>query len=106
MTNTTQHQTAPGPDAGAETDPGTGLTAEQVQDRTGRGLVNRARESLSKSVRRIVSENVFTLFNLLNVGLALLVLMVGSYRNLLFILVIISNTVIGIMPRASCKAHR
>jgi cation-transporting ATPase E len=103
MTDTTQQQTAPGPDAGAETDPGTGLTAEQVQDRTGRGLVNRAPESLSKSVRRIVSENVFTLFNLLNVGLALLVLMVGSYRNLLFILVIISNTVIGIMQELRAK---
>ena len=103
MTDTTQQQTVPGPDAGAATDPGTGLTSDQVRVRIDRGLINKTSESLSKSVRQIVGENVFTLFNLLNVALALLVLAVGSYRNLLFILVILSNTIIGIIQELRAK---
>lgn len=83
--------------------PHTGLTGEEVAARVAQGLVNTSSDSLSKSVGRILRENILTLFNFLNLGLALMVLLVGSYQNLLFILVIVSNTVIGIIQELRAK---
>ncbi|MFZ5975244.1 MAG: HAD-IC family P-type ATPase, partial [Bacillota bacterium] len=103
MIENPHHDKVPTPAADSIPDAETGLTSDQVRVRIGQGLTNQSSESLSKSVRQIVSENVFTLFNLLNIVLALLIVMVGSYRNLLFILVIISNTIIGIIQELRAK---
>lgn len=51
----------------------------------------------TRSTGQIVHDNVCTLFNLVNVVLALIVLFTGSYKNMLFMVVIVCNTVIGIV---------
>ncbi|MGN0478399.1 MAG: HAD-IC family P-type ATPase, partial [Hominenteromicrobium sp.] len=73
----------------------TGLTAEQVQERISQGLVNADDGIKTKTEKQIILENTFTFFNILNFVLALFVLLVGSFKNLLFLGVIFSNTVIG-----------
>ena len=76
-------------DAGVSLDevnltPVSGLTAAQVQERTEQGKVNFQDNKGSKSVKQIVRDNVFTFFNLINIILAVLIIMVGSFRNLFF----------------------
>ena len=72
-----------------------GLSRQQVEQRAAQGLVNRHTEVPTKTIPQIIKGNVFTLFNLINAILAVLVLMVGSYKNVLFMGVIICNTRIG-----------
>ncbi|MBQ2695420.1 HAD-IC family P-type ATPase [Candidatus Saccharibacteria bacterium] len=45
----------------------------------------------------IIRKNTFTLFNFVNLVLALMVAFVGSYKNMLFILIAIANTFISII---------
>ena len=73
----------------------TGLTAAQVQTRIAQGLVNADDGIKTKTEKQIILENTFTFFNILNFVLALFVLLVGSFKNLLFLGVIFSNTIIG-----------
>ena len=56
---------------------------------------NRCEEDPGKSVWQILAENFFSLFNLLNFALAFCLLLVGSYRNMMFLGVVFSNTFIG-----------
>ncbi len=80
-----------------------GLTAAAVQERIKHGENNGSFEIKTKSVGQIVKDNVFTLFNLINVILALLVALTGSYRNMLFMGVIISNVAIGVIQEVRSK---
>ena len=86
---------APASSGALDPTPETGLTREEVRRRTELGLTNAAAEDAGKSVWEIIGGNLFTLFNLLNFGLALCLVLVGSYRNMLFLGVVISNTLIG-----------
>ena len=49
------------------------------------------------SIIRIVAKHTFTLFNFVNLILALMVAFVGSYKNMLFIFIAIANTLISIV---------
>lgn len=80
-----------------------GLTDEQVQHRLEQGLVNHNSDIKSKSIKRIVLENLITPFNILNFALAVLILIVGSYKNLLFMGVIICNIFIGMIQEIRAK---
>lgn len=80
-----------------------GLTDAEVQQRYAQGLVNCDSEIKTKSIKRIVLENLITPFNILNIILATLILIVGSYKNLLFMGVIICNTCIGIIQEIRAK---
>lgn len=75
--------------------PESGLSLEEVQRRTDAGEDNRCKAQPGKSALQIVASNLFTLFNLLNGVLALCLALVGSYRNMLFLGVVVSNTLIG-----------
>jgi len=77
------------------TDLSAGLSEREVEDRVRRGLSNADEGIRTKSEKQIILENTFTFFNILNFILAALVLLVGSFKNLLFMGVILSNTVIG-----------
>jgi cation-transporting ATPase E len=81
----------------------TGLTPAQAQARLRSGLDNRERIKSGKSVASILRENLLTLFNLLNLVLALAVLMVGSPRNALFMGVVFSNAIIGTLQALRAK---
>lgn len=80
-----------------------GLTEAEVKDRRQRGLDNREVEAPSKSVRQIVASNVLTYFNLVFLIIAILLILVGSYRDLTFLPIIIANTLIGIIQEVRAK---
>ena len=80
-----------------------GLTAQQVQEHRLHGWVNRAVDPPSKTTKEIIHENVFTYFNLIFLVLAILLCLVGSFRDLTFLPVIIANTLIGIIQEIRAK---
>lgn len=86
-----------------ESDPMVGLTEEQVQYRQEQGLMNRSVESATKTTKDIVKENVFTYFNAIFLVLAALLITVGSFRDLTFLIVITANAVIGIIQELRAK---
>ena len=57
----------------------------------------------SLTVKEIIHKNVFTYFNLIFLVLAVLLCIVGSFRNLTFLPVIIANTCIGIIQEIRAK---
>lgn len=81
----------------------TGLTDEEVRQRVEEGLTNRADISTDKTTNEIVISNVFTYFNLIFLVITILLIMVGSFRNLTFLPIIIGNTVIGIVQEIRAK---
>ena len=80
-----------------------GLTSQQVQEHRLHGWTNKAVEPPSKTTKEIVHENVFTYFNLIFVVLAVLLCLVGSFRDLTFLPVIIANSLIGIIQEIRAK---
>lgn len=81
----------------------TGLTEEQVKQRIEEGLVNSNENPNTKTYQEIVKENTLTFFNFLNIVLLVLVLSVGSFKNSLFVMIIVINTVIGIIQEIRAK---
>ncbi len=81
----------------------TGLTKKQVEERTKQGLNNVDKTIPTKTISQIIKDNTFTLFNLINVVLALALIYVGSYKNLMFMGVIICNSIIGIIQEIRSK---
>jgi cation-transporting ATPase E len=82
---------------------GRGLTDDEVNERIEQGLVNQTDISTGKSVKNIILSNILTYFNLIFLIIALLLIYVGSYRNLTFLPVIIGNIVIGIVQELRAK---
>ncbi len=80
-----------------------GLTADEVASRIAAGDVNVDTGVKTRSLRTIARENICTLFNALNVLLAAFVLFTGSLKNALFIVVIVCNTIIGIVQEIRSK---
>lgn len=80
-----------------------GLSTSEALSRAARGQSNGGSDIKTKSKFRIVCENVFTLFNLINLVLAVMVIAVGSWRNALFMGVVICNTAIGIFQGIRAK---
>ena len=74
----------------------TGLTDAEVASRKAQGLVNTAQESITKTPGQIVRENLFTLFNAFNFAIALSLLWVRAYSNMLYLITVLSNITIGI----------
>lgn len=80
-----------------------GLTGAQVQEHRLHGWTNRAVDPPSKTTKEIIHENVFTYFNLIFTILAVLLCIVGSFRDLTFLPVIVANTLIGIVQEIRAK---
>lgn len=81
----------------------TGLTKEQVEQRIEEGKVNINEEPNTRTYKQIVRENTLTFFNFLNLVLLGLVLFVGSYKNSMFVGIILINTIIGIVQEVRAK---
>lgn len=81
----------------------TGLTNEQVNQRIEEGQVNVNENPNTRTYKQIIRENTLTFFNFLNIVLLVLVLLVGSYKNSMFVFIIIINTVIGILQEIRAK---
>lgn len=80
-----------------------GLTSAQAKEHKRDGWANLSPDSSAKTTKEIIKENVFTYFNLIFAVLALLLCMVGSFRNLTFLPVILINICIGIIQEIRAK---
>lgn len=80
-----------------------GLSTAEVEQRIAEGKVNINTELKTKSVKELVIENVCTLFNLINLILAILVIITGAWKNLTFLGVVLLNTAIGIVQAMRSK---
>lgn len=81
----------------------TGLTSVEVEHRIQAGEVNKAVDDQFKTNKQIIRENLFTYFNLIFLVLSILLVVVGAYKDLTFLPVIILNTVIGIVQEIRAK---
>ena len=86
-----------------DVDPARGLTAEQVAERVARGEINDVPAAPTRTVAQIVRANVFTRFNALLGAMLVLILIVGPLQDALFGLVLIANTLIGIVQELRAK---
>ena len=88
-----------------------GLTKEQVNERIKKGLVNYNEMPTTKSIRKIITDNIFNYFNFLNLALGIAVFSAGvlngklldSLKNCLFMGVIITNSIISIIEEIISK---
>jgi magnesium-transporting ATPase (P-type) len=79
-----------------------GLTSAEAAERAAR-LGPRERDTGSRTVRRIVRENVFTLVNAIALGFLVLIALAGAWNDAIFAAVIAVNTAIGIWQELSAK---
>lgn len=87
----------------AATDIERGLSTAEVEERIAAGKIDRNMELKTKSVKELIIENLCTLFNLINVILAFLVILTGSFKNLTFLFVVFLNTAIGVIQSMRSK---
>lgn len=80
-----------------------GLTSAEVNERINKGLVNQADTSTEKSTKEIVLSNTLTYFNLIFLVITVLLCLVGSFRNLTFLPIVIGNMLIGIFQEIRAK---
>lgn len=80
-----------------------GLSQEQVEERKANNLVNYDTSVPTRSIKRIFADNLFTIFNLVNLVLAIAIISVNSYKNLLFLGIVVCNTVISIVQEIHSK---
>jgi len=80
-----------------------GLTTQEVTERHIKDTFKSPPSSLTKSKLQIYKDNILTLFNILNFGIALLLFSVGAYANMTFIVIIILNITIGIWQELKAK---
>lgn len=77
------------------TDLNTGLNQQQINQKISNGQTNVQIKRLSRPIPKILSDNLFTLFNFVNLAIAVLIFWTGSYRNLFFLGPVIANIIIG-----------
>lgn len=85
------------------TDVNEGLSSAEVATRVKAGKTNRVRQVVGKSYLQIFATNIFTFFNLLGFIIFALMILFGEPSEMLFIVVIVSNTVIGIVQEIRSK---
>lgn len=83
--------------------PDMGLAREQVDARQRENLGNRIRRSTAKPTWRIFFDNICTFFNLIWAVIVGILIYLGAYDELLFIVVILANTVIAIVLELRAK---
>lgn len=80
-----------------------GLTHEEVRKKIQRGQTNEFKANTSTSTWQIIKRNVFTLFNALNFVIALALVAVQAWSNLVFFAVICFNALSGIATELRAK---
>lgn len=86
-----------------KTDYKIGLSAEQVQERIDKGQTNATQNTNVKTYGAIFFENIVTFFNILCLAIAIALACVGAYKDLMFMLIIVANTAIGIFQEIKAK---
>ena len=80
-----------------------GLSSEEVEEQIRKGNVNKLPKDNLKSNWKIIFDNVFTLFNLYNLIIAIALICVQAYTNVFFFLIITINVLIGIIQEIHGK---
>lgn len=80
-----------------------GLSNEEVNKRIEENLINYDSSVPTKSIKQIIFDNFFTLFNFLNLFLGIAIFCVGSYKNILFLGIVIINTAISTFQEIHSK---
>ncbi|MBO4812563.1 HAD-IC family P-type ATPase [Candidatus Saccharibacteria bacterium] len=80
-----------------------GLNKAEVEKRVKNGEVNTVPSKNKNTIPKIILKNTLTIFNLVNLILAVMIILVGSYKNLLFVLIAIANTLISIVNEVRAK---
>ena len=83
--------------------PQIGLIAEQIKTQKRNGKQNTLPQKVTKTTGRILRDNICTLFNLYNVLIAVALAFVGAWSNMLFVLIITLNILIGIVQELHAK---
>lgn len=84
-------------------EPQIGLSEQQLEERIASNLVNNTQKSYSKTYRQIFISNIFTFFNLLCIIIAVALIIVQSYGDLFFMVVFLTNLVVGIFQEIRAK---
>ena len=81
----------------------TGLSELEATQLSQAGKTNSQQESISKTTLEIVRDNTLTLFNFLNLSIAICLVLVGAFSNLFFMAIIILNVSIGIYQEITAR---
>jgi cation-transporting ATPase E len=80
-----------------------GLSDAEVKERVAQGKVNVVKQETSRSLASIIRANVFNRFNAILGVLAVVVIVIGPLRDALFGMVLVLNTLIGIVQELRAK---
>ncbi|MCD8131049.1 MAG: cation-translocating P-type ATPase [Lachnospiraceae bacterium] len=80
-----------------------GLTSAQVEERQAGGWANIEVDDSRETTGSIIRKNLCTYFNFIFLFLAILIIAVGSFKNLSFMVVVIINALIGIIQELRAK---
>ena len=80
-----------------------GLSTQEVEEQIQKGNVNKLPKDNLKSNWKIIYDNVFTLFNLYNLIIAIALVCVKAYTNTFFFFIIAINVIIGIVQEIHGK---
>lgn len=86
-----------------QTDKEHGLSEEQINERIEHKLVNDTKIKTSNSYLQIFCKNIFTVFNIIWLVIAIALMCVGAWSDLLFLFVVIANTAISISQEIKAK---
>ena len=80
-----------------------GLTTEEVKIRVCKGNVNTIPKPPSRTLGEILRANIFTSYNMINLSLAVVVLLSGSFKNAFFAIIVIANIIVGAFQELKAK---
>ncbi len=86
-----------------ETDYKTGLKPVDVLERKQMGYDNPESNKKSTSVWGIIASEFFTYFNMIFLAIAIVLISIGAYKDLTFLVVVIANFLIGVIQRLKSK---
>lgn len=85
------------------TDSQTGLTDAEVLERVRAGLDNPVKQGRTRSIWTILLSEIFTYFNIIYMIITGILIAVGEHTQLTFLVIIVANTVIGIVQKIKSK---
>lgn len=82
-----------------------GLTSFEVEERIRQGKINKNIDETDLPVWEIVKRNTFTFFNLIFAVIAILISLVQAWNQLIFLPIIVINTIVGIYQEIKAKRY-
>ena len=82
-----------------------GLTSFEVEERIRQGKINKNIDETDRLVWEIVKRNTFTFFNLIFAVIAILISLVQAWNQLIFLPIIVINTIVGIYQEIKAKRY-